>query len=246
MGSSPAMTPKKNRIGRGPGTSGISGDSQRNSRGIPGTSAPTRLTISWNIMGVVALFDRFMHAIPVLRGSRWAPRTSSSSGRGRGSTRTAGHLGDVGLPPLTDRDLLVHRLRPVPGMPAERIGLRQDPALVAGVTANSRSSQSMSVYGLKFRRTEPSDRAASVSTYAASSDLHVAPPAPDHSGSRHEQPPRDLALGCSMSKRYRRYRVLSIPLSGFAGRRFLLPGPRILEVWGHGCPDPAGSRFPPT
>ena len=49
MGSSPASTPKKNGIGSGPGTRGISGDSQRSSRGMPGTSTPIRLTISWNI-----------------------------------------------------------------------------------------------------------------------------------------------------------------------------------------------------
>src|SRR5271166_726726 len=37
------------------------------------------------------------------------------------------------------------------------------------VTANSGDSQSISVYGLKFRRTDPSDSVASVSTYSASS-----------------------------------------------------------------------------
>lgn len=37
------------------------------------------------------------------------------------------------------------------------------------VTANSGDSQSISVYGLKFRRTDPSDSVASISTYSASS-----------------------------------------------------------------------------
>ena len=46
IGSSPASTPKKNGIGKGPAMSGMSGESQRSSRGMPGTSAPMRFTIS--------------------------------------------------------------------------------------------------------------------------------------------------------------------------------------------------------
>ena len=37
------------------------------------------------------------------------------------------------------------------------------------MTANSGESQSMSVYGLKLRRTDPSDSVVSMSTYLASS-----------------------------------------------------------------------------
>lgn len=50
MGSSPASTPMKKATGNGPATSGTSGETHRSRRGSPGTSAPTRLTISWNIM----------------------------------------------------------------------------------------------------------------------------------------------------------------------------------------------------
>ena len=41
------------------------------------------------------------------------------------------------------------------------------------MTANSGESQSISVYGLKFRRTDPSDSVASMSTYSASSRTSI-------------------------------------------------------------------------
>ena len=40
----------KKATGSGPATSGTSGEIQRSLRGMPGTSAPMRLIISWNIM----------------------------------------------------------------------------------------------------------------------------------------------------------------------------------------------------
>ena len=41
------------------------------------------------------------------------------------------------------------------------------------MTANSGESQSMSVYGLKLRRTDPSDSVVSMSTYSVSSTTSI-------------------------------------------------------------------------
>src|ERR1700677_1925488 len=80
----------------------------------------------------------------------------------------------------------------------------------SSATANSGDSQSISVYGLKFRRTDPSDSVASMSTYSASSRTSIL---------RRQRrtirvlsipsPPTRFTFGHLMSRQYRRYRELA-------------------------------------
>ncbi len=78
-------------------------------------------------------------------------------------------LGDVGLPPHADLDLTFLGCAWYQGCrPSGSVfGSIQRGSL--SMTANSGDFQSMSVYGLKLRRTDPSDSVFSISTYLASS-----------------------------------------------------------------------------
>jgi hypothetical protein len=79
---------------------------------------------------VVALFDRLVQAIPVLRRAVGRPEGVLHQAADQNRLEVQADLGDVGLAPHADLDLPLKRLRLIPGVAAQRVGRRQDPALV--------------------------------------------------------------------------------------------------------------------
>src|SRR5580693_9770513 len=138
-------------------------------RGMPGTSAPMWFTISWNIMV-------------------WLHSSTASCRQYRYSGDPLGTQNAYSIRPRIKMD---SKCRPVlatfacrhmpisiwrcPGC-AWYQGFRPSGSVTGSfqrgslsMTAYSGDSQSMSVYGLKLRRTDPSDSVVSISTYFGSS-----------------------------------------------------------------------------
>ena len=147
----------------------MNGWSHFSSRGIPGTSAPMRFTISWNIMV-------------------WLHSSTDSCRQYRYSGEPLGIQNAYFIRPRIRIDskcrptlaTLACRHMPISICRSSVCALYQGcwpTGSVAGriqrsslsITANSGESQSMSVYGLKLRRTDPSDSVVSMSTYSVSS-----------------------------------------------------------------------------
>src|ERR1700712_3256947 len=139
------------------------------SRGIPGTSAPMWFTISWNIMV-------WLHSSTAsCRQYRYSgdPLGTQNAYSIRPRIRIDSKCNPT-LATLACRHMPISICRSVDCdwyqgcWPIGSVFGRIHRGSLS-VTANSGDFQSMSVYGLKFRRTDPSDRVASISTYSASS-----------------------------------------------------------------------------